>query len=312
LNTLRRYLISLAALVLSVHAHAQLKVDVTPEAVARGEYLVLRVLGCQGCHSERNLDMYGYPPKADRVLAGGMIFRAIGDHAISPNITPFALGDWTDQQLLDAITKGIRPDGRVLAPEMPYEVYGTLSRESLHDMIAYLRSIDPIAAGPYPAEFPTDHEPFEPQFGTVVDPGEGADEVSRGAYLVKAANCNGCHAGVGEGVDGKFLAGGREFVFPGRGLIRAANLTPDSATGMGAWTRESLLARFKAMRGSETQRVQKGSPNTVMHWWQYAYWNEPDLSALQAYLSSIPPVANRVVRFEPLPGVVTSPNWSER
>jgi mono/diheme cytochrome c family protein len=305
-------LIMIMALVIGGYGHAEVAVELTPERVARGEYLTLQVIGCQGCHSERNLDRYGFPPKEDMVLAGGVIFRDAGDRAITPNITPYALGSWSDQEVFDAITAGVRPDGRKLHPSMPYERYGAMEPERIYEVIAYLRSIEPITAGPYPAVF---SEPPARKLvvGPIVDPGADATPEERGAYLVGAAGCNGCHVGTGGGVDGQPLAGGREFEFPGRGMIRAANITPDRMTGMGAWTEEAFVARFLAMRGAEAQPVEPGAPNTVMHWWQYSYLEEADLRAMYAHLMNVPAVANRVVRFEQLAGeVLESINWSER
>jgi mono/diheme cytochrome c family protein len=305
---------ALAALTLLVGAGAwaELHVDRSDERVKRGEYLTLQVYGCQGCHTERALDRYGFPPKADRLLGGGLFMRAAGPNAISPNITPYALGDWTDQQIFDAITKGVRPDGRLLHHEMPYARYGLLEEEKIHDVIAYLRSIDPVEAGPYPAEYPETHEPFEAKLGTVVEPGPDAAPVERGEYLIESSGCNGCHAGTGPGVDGALLAGGRVFDLGGRGIVRAANLTPDGASGLGNWNEGAFMARFKAMRGSESAPVAAGEPNTVMHWWQYSYMSDEDLAAMYAYLQSLPAVANRVVRFEPQDGPLETINFSER
>jgi hypothetical protein len=95
--------------------------------------------------------------------------------------------------------------------------------------------------------------------------------------------------------------------------MRAANLTPDQETGIGGWSRDAFLARFVAMREAGNMTVALGQPNTTMHWWQYGNMTESDLSAIYAYLRTIPPVRNSVVRFESVPGEVrVSRNWSER
>ncbi len=96
------------------------------------------------------------------------------------------------------------------------------------------------------------------------------------------------------------------------GLIRSANLTPDQQTGIGAWTRDAFVARFKSMRGQEKVKVTPGENNTVMHWWSFAYMKDADLGAIYSYLCTLAPVKNAVVRFEPLPGAMVSPNWSDR
>lgn len=311
---MNKRLLAAGLLVLNVCAHAQLKVEVSEDRITRGKYLVHQIAGCDGCHSERESTQYSFPPKQDLLLAGGNIFLNIGPRAITPNLTPYALGGWSDQEIFDAMTRGIRPDGRVLDPIMPYDVYGRMEPERIYDMIAYLRSLEPIAAGPYPAEFPGEHTAFQPRPGELSWPDEDAPEVELGAYLAEVAHCNACHVGVGaESITDHPYAGGREFRAPGLGVMRAANLTPDPDTGIGSWSRDVFLARFEGMRGSWETRVEAGGANTVMHWWQYSLWRESDLSALYAYLRTLDPVANTVNRFEPLPGeFVSTRNWSER
>ena len=299
-----------ALLFVPVTTLAEVKVGLTKARIARGEYLARHVAGCDGCHSERALDRYGYPPKEDMRMAGGLIFTELSKHAATPNITPYGIGDWTDQQIFDALTRGVAKDGHVLNPAMPYQTYGTLDREELYSIIAYLRTLKPIQAGPYPRDYPGDFKPFESKVGAVPRPGPDASDAERGNYLVAVAGCNGCHLGSSE--SSPPFMGGREFRLEGRGLIRSANLTPDGKTGIGAWTREAFIARFKGMRGQEKVRVKLGEPNTAMHWWSYSYMTDEDLGAIYSYLRTLQPVQNAVVRFEPLPGQLASPNYSER
>ena len=54
------------------------------------------------------------------------------------------LGSWSDQQLRDAITRGIRPNGEKLLPVMPYEAYSGMSEEDLKALIAYLKTLKPV------------------------------------------------------------------------------------------------------------------------------------------------------------------------
>jgi hypothetical protein len=64
------------------------------------------------------------------------------------------------------------------------------------------------------------------------------------------------------------------------------NLTPH-ATGIGNWTREAFIARFKAY--SEPLTVAP-EDNTLMDWNAYAGMTETDLGAIYDYLQSLPPV----------------------
>lgn len=301
----------MSLVILPLEALAELSIERTPERVAHGEYLVKAVVGCRGCHSERDLHRYSYPPKQGRELAGGIVFRNIGPRAVSPNITPYALADWTDQQIVDAVTRDISKDGRHLHPVMPASVYAMMAQEDLYAIIAYLRTVPAVTGGPYPHEF-GDVASAVAELPATKLPRTQETDVQRGAYLVGIARCNGCHHGVGETPEtGPPFIGGTEFKLLGRGLIRSANLTPDVATGLGAYTREAFIARVKGMRGSEKAVIKDGQPNTAMHWWAYAYMTDADLGAIYSYLHTLTPVSNRVVRFEPLPGNVVSPNWSE-
>lgn len=89
-------------------------------------------------------------------------------------------------------------------------------------------------------------------------------------------------------------------------------MTPDKATGIGSWTGEMFIARFKSMRGEENVKVVPVEPNTVMHWWSFSYMTDADLGDIYSYLHTLKPVKNAVVKFEPLPGRYVSPNFSER
>jgi mono/diheme cytochrome c family protein len=88
--------------------------------VERGEYLVTTA-SCNDCHTP------GYflgKPDFSRRLAGsdvGFTIPGLGAF-VGRNLTPdkeTGLGDWTDDQIISAITAGVRPDGRRLAPIMP-------------------------------------------------------------------------------------------------------------------------------------------------------------------------------------------------
>ena len=71
------------------------------------------------------------------------------------NITPdkeTGIGNWTDNQIATALTTGTRPDGRQLAPIMPYASFTDMTKEDLAAMIAFLRSIPAVknnVAGPF-------------------------------------------------------------------------------------------------------------------------------------------------------------------
>jgi hypothetical protein len=309
---------ALMALVLVVLAGGlraeELKIELTPDRVARGEYLLTAVVECTGCHTERQRYSYGYPPKPGMAFAGGRIFANLGEFAVSPNITPYGLSDRSDQALFDELTEGIRPDGGKLNPEMPYWRFRAFDREELFAIIAYLRSLHAIAGGPYPFQTTIRVEHPALELGSLKRPARDASEVDRGAYLVGLADCNGCHVG---GPNTAFaerpFAGGREFVIPGVGIIRPANLTPDAGTGIGTWTREAFVSRFKAMKDSGQIEVPDHTANTAMPWWLFGNMTEADLGAIYQYLRTVAPVSNTITRYQTLPGTArVQTNWSER
>jgi len=114
--------------------------------VARGEYLV-RVMGCTDCHTPG-----GLTPKPDmkRFLAGSdadYVVPGLGTFT-PPNLTPdkaTGLGSWTADQIVTAITKGARPDGRILGPPMPVQDFKNLSNSDAYAVAAYLQSLPPVS-----------------------------------------------------------------------------------------------------------------------------------------------------------------------
>ena len=113
--------------------------------VERGKYLV-QIAGCSDCHTPGSL--MG-KPDTSRYLGGSDVGFAIPGHGVfvGPNLTPdkeTGLGAWTDQQIVTAITRGVRPDGRTLAPIMPVAAFAQLTADDAKAIVAFLRSIKPV------------------------------------------------------------------------------------------------------------------------------------------------------------------------
>jgi mono/diheme cytochrome c family protein len=121
--------------------------------IQRGKYLV-DLAGCSDCHTPGSF--FGKRDLA-RLLAGSEVGFAIPGLGVfaGPNLTPdkeTGLGNWTGKEIVAAIKTGIRPDGRKLAPIMPYEDFARLTTEDALAIAAYLRSLPPIknkVAGPF-------------------------------------------------------------------------------------------------------------------------------------------------------------------
>jgi mono/diheme cytochrome c family protein len=128
--------------------------------VKRGEYLVT-LGGCNDCHTPGYF--FGKPDKS-RLLGGSEVGFAIPDLGVfhGPNLTPDSetgLGNWSADEIVAAITKGQRPDGRILAPIMPWHAFANLTRQDAYAIAAFLKSLPPVrnkVPGPFgPNEKPT-------------------------------------------------------------------------------------------------------------------------------------------------------------
>jgi mono/diheme cytochrome c family protein len=91
----------------------------------RGAYLVNGVVTCGNCHNTRGPDMRFVEGME---LAGGLTVFEKPFTARVPNITPdkeTGIGAWSDAEIITAIRDGIRPDGSLIGPPMPFSQYRT-------------------------------------------------------------------------------------------------------------------------------------------------------------------------------------------
>jgi mono/diheme cytochrome c family protein len=147
--------------------------------------------------------------------------------------------------------------------------------------------------------------------------------VQRGSYLVTAGHCNDCHTPkkmtpngpvddsantlVGHlanstlpPIDEKALKPGNWVLFsPGFtafvgpwGTSYTANLTPDSATGIGAWTEEVFVKTLRTGKHLGQDNGRQILP--PMPWYNVAKLSDQDIKAIYTYLRTIPPINNRV------------------
>lgn len=284
-----------------------ISVEITDEKVARGNYLANHVMLCMDCHATRDWSLFAGPPIPGTEGGGGDVFDqeyGFPGRFVAPNITPYALAGWTDGEIHRAITTGVNRDGRALFPIMPWHLYRQLSDEDIRSVIAYIRSLPPIVNDPPPskADFPVNlilkTMPEKPDLKPV-PPRENIIEY--GKYMVTASGCIDCHTRHEKGkFVGELYAGGMEFRLPGGSLVRSANLTPHQ-TGLGGWTKNQFINRFKAYADSifTPHEVQPGEFQTIMPWTMYAGMDHYDLGAIYEYLTSLNPVDNFVVQFEP-------------
>lgn len=250
-------------------------------SVERGDYLVNTIAGCGNCHTP--LGPNG--PEMDKALSGRLVEQNEQFTAIAPNITPGGeVKDWTDEQLAKAIREGIRPDGRVLGPPMPFEVYKGLSDTDLMSIVMYLRTVPAVDSDPGKSEYKIPLPPaWGPPVTSVADVPEGVT-VEYGQYLAgPVGHCIVCHTPMGpQGpmFETSLGEGGVEFAGPW-GISVSANITP---TGLAQFTDEELTAIITT--GTRPD-------GTVLHppmpFANYAHMKPEDLQAIVKYLRSLPP-----------------------
>ena len=156
----REFAVAMIALTAGVIAALSTTADAQTDQVRRGKYLA-GFAGCNDCHTP------GYffgKPDPERQLGGSEVGFDIPGLGVfhGPNLTPdkkTGLGDWTDAQVIAALQKGQRPDGRMLAPIMPWRAFADMTPEDAQAIVAYLRTLRPVenkVPGPFgPTEKPT-------------------------------------------------------------------------------------------------------------------------------------------------------------
>ena len=259
--------------------------------VAHGRYVFSLAGGC-GCHTA----------EAGPVNAGGRALETPYGRFYGTNITPdpvYGIGTWTDQEIIDAIRLGVKPDGTIMSPVMPYPALNGMTDEDVTALVAFLRSLEPITRKNLPHEITIPFsglamriwrwlffEPVEPRARAWADP------VARGRYISEhLAHCQECHtprtvfgtldrthdlAGNPAGIDGAV----------------APNISPDDETGIGQWSegeivsllRTGFLPNFDTVQGLMALVID-GVPEGG-----YKDMTDEDTQAVAQYLKSVAPV----------------------
>ena len=259
---------------------------VEADPIKRGEYLA-HAADCIACHTAAGAQAY----------AGGVAFNVplIGT-IYSTNITPdteTGIGNYTDQQFLDALHKGVRRDGALLYPAMSYTSYTYMTDADALAIKAYLFSL-PAVHAPHKANklaWPFDQrglvavwnlfykadERFRP------NPSQSV-EWNRGAYLAEAmGHCGECHTprNLAYALDNR-----RKFAGALTAGWRAYNISADKASGLGDWTDEDLATYLSTGHadghGGSAGPMGEATDNSL------TFLTPGDIHALVVYLRSIP------------------------
>jgi mono/diheme cytochrome c family protein len=292
-----------------------LKVEMTPERIARGKY-IFTLADCNGCHSAREFTRFGGPVRSGHIGEGVEFPKEMGlpGRIASRNITPdveTGIGAWTDGEKIRAIREGISRDGTMLFPMMPYQHYRNLSDQDVMSLVAYLNTLPPVKhkVARSQVDFPASVlVKSVPKPAGSVPPANRADRLAWGRYLVSVAGCIDCHSQYENGKPkaGLHFAGGKTFHFPGA-VVVSANITPDPQTGIGRWKEEDFVEKFQQYR----EYAQKGAPAagpenfTVMPWLEFSQLDANDLGAIYTFLRNQKPVYHIVDSHPGFPKLMT-------
>lgn len=284
-----------------------MKIDQTPERVARGEYLANHVSLCVDCHSQRDWSRFSGPIIEGTIGMGGERFdQKLGFPGVyfSANITPSGISRYTDGELFRAITTGVTKEGRALFPVMPYHYYGRMDEEDIKSIIAYIRTLKPIdnkvesSHSDFPMNFIVNTIPKKAEF-TKLPP--ESDVINYGKYMTNASGCMECHTKDDKGqlIAGMEYGGGRAFMLPDGSTVRSANISPDVTTGIGGWSADMFVNFFHSRSDSlaVNAKVKTGEFNSIMPWSMYGKMKESDIRAIYAYLKTVTPINNAVEKF---------------
>ena len=286
------------------------KVEITQARLDRGKYLAFHVTVCMDCHSARDWSKLSGPLVSGTLGKGGEEFNegnaGVPGVIYARNITPAGIGNYTDGELMRTITCGVNKDGKALFPLMPYMGYNKLAKEDLYSIVSYIRSL-PSIENEVPERslnFPMNLivKTIPPHSYSPSPEPDKNNPAEYGKYLVTIAGCFDCHTQMDKGnyLMDKAFAGGFEFRMPS-GVVRSANITPDKATGIGSWTKDQFIARFRTMDPDSNEIPSAGMNdfNSPMPWTMYAGMTTEDIGSIYEFLRTVQPVMHNVVKFSP-------------
>ena len=297
------WVLLLALLASAVFAPAASALEPDPastDPAARGAY-ILRAAGCATCHTD--------VANGGAFLAGGRYLSSPWGAIAVPNITPdreTGIGGWSDEDFVRALRDGKSPEGRTYYPAFPYTAYTGMRREDMLDLKAYLDTLEPVAAAdkPHLLRFPFSVRlALHPWRWLFFARGPGApdpaldERQARGRYLVETlGHCAECHTPrnmLGASKRALHLAGTRY----GPGGLSVPNITPDTGSGIGAWSEVDLAFFLRTgftPTGDDVQGEMREAIDDGLR-----HLTQADLEAMAAYLKALPAISNRVSTAAP-------------
>lgn len=255
------------------------------DPIKRGEYLA-RAADCMVCHTARGGQQY----------AGGFALTLPFGTIYSTNITPdreTGIGNYTDQDFLAVMHRGVRNDGAHLYPAMPFASYTYMTDEDALAIKTYLFSLAPVHA---PARANKLTFPFNQRWAiglwsTVFNaekrfqPDTSKSAAwNRGAYLSEAlAHCGECHTprNFAFALNNRKKFGGET-----TSGWRAYNISEDNGSGIGAWSDDDIAAYLG--HGHATDHGSASGPMGEAVAESLSRLAPEDIKAIVAYVRSVP------------------------
>jgi mono/diheme cytochrome c family protein len=257
--------------------------------VERGAYLA-RAADCMVCHTAQGGKEY----------AGGLGFKLPFGTLYSTNITPdkeTGIGNYTDQDFLNAVHRGIRRDSARLYPAMPFPSYTYMTDADALAIKAYLFSLPPVraAAPENTLTFPFNQRWAMSFWSAVFNPdtrfepdASKSPEWNRGAYLAEAmAHCGECHTPRNLAFA---LNNRQKFAGAVTAGWRAFNISSDKTTGVGAWRDDDLVSYLSIGHADGHGTASGPMGEAVDH--SLSQLAPEDIRAVVAYLLSVPAIAS--------------------
>jgi len=257
--------------------------------IERGAYLA-RAADCSACHTAPGGKEY----------AGGLGFKLPFGTLYSTNITPdkeTGIGNYSDQDFLGAVHRGVRRDGARLYPAMPFTSYTYMTDADALAIKAYLFSLPPVRAS-IPANtltFPFNQRwsmifwsaLFNPDRRFEPDSSKSPDW-NRGAYLTEAmAHCGECHTPRNLAFA---LNNRQKFAGAVTAGWRAFNISSDKNTGVGAWSDDDLVSYLSIGHADGHGTASGPMGEAVDH--SLSHLAQQDIRAVVAYLRTVPATAS--------------------
>jgi mono/diheme cytochrome c family protein len=268
--SMKKYLLAAALSLVAPRAYA--------DDIAIGRYQA--VLGdCAGCHGKD--------------LSGGVALETPFGRMMTPNITPdkeTGIGNYSVQDFILAMRRGVAPGGKRLYPAMPYTYYAHMGERNVTALWNYLQTVKPVKKS---VDVNQLHFPFNMRVlmrgwnKLFFNPAPVLNKQksiawNRGAYLVNGpAHCGACHSPKNAfGADKGQLSGASL-----QGWF-APDLTSENNAGLGSWTADDIV---EYLRSGRNRHSLASGPMAEAVENSTSMMQETDLKAMAIYLKDLPP-----------------------